>query len=89
MVFKVHISNAFMISTCVVRLKVIIILIDRHAIKVISELLNIVTEVDQDQVVRVVLMFNIKGIDLDLVVQVLKGIVTARKMVVVIEALDI
>ena len=62
---------------------------DFHALKVTSELLNIVTEVDQDQVVRVVLMFNIKEIDLDLVVQVLKGIVTARKMVVVIEALDI
>ena len=51
MVFKVHISNAFMISTCEVSLRVIIILIDRHAIKVIFELQNIANGAEADPTV--------------------------------------
>jgi hypothetical protein len=51
MVFKVHISNAFMISTCVVSLRAITILIDRHANKVISGPPNIVNEAEADPIV--------------------------------------
>ena len=54
MAFKVHISKDFMISTCVVCPRVIIIPIDRHVTRVLSGLPNIVNEVEADPIVKVV-----------------------------------